>query len=53
MFGLGLRTIERIGAEIEELLAPLRGTASIFAERAFGGRYLDVEPDRRLWHGTV
>jgi Cu(I)/Ag(I) efflux system membrane protein CusA/SilA len=46
VFGLGLRTIERIGAEIEELLAPLRGTASIFAERAFGGRYLDVEPDR-------
>jgi Cu(I)/Ag(I) efflux system membrane protein CusA/SilA len=28
------------------LLAPLRGTASIFAERSFGGRYLDIQPDR-------
>ncbi len=46
VFGPDLREIERIGGEIETLLAPLRGTASIYAERAFGGRYLDVEPDR-------
>ena len=46
VFGADLRTIERIGGEIEALLAPLPGTASIFAERSFGGRYLDIEPDR-------
>ncbi|MBI3981524.1 MAG: efflux RND transporter permease subunit, partial [Gemmatimonadetes bacterium] len=46
IFGPDLRTIERIGGEIEALLAPLRGTASIYAERAFGGRYLDIRPNR-------
>lgn len=46
IFGPDLRTIERLGGEIEATLAPLRGTASIFAERAFGGRYLDIRPDR-------
>ncbi len=46
IFGPDLRTIERIGGEIEALLAPIRGTASIYAERSFGGRYLDIQPDR-------
>jgi Cu(I)/Ag(I) efflux system membrane protein CusA/SilA len=46
IFGPDLGTIERIGAEIEALLAPLPGTASIYAERNFGGRYLDIVPDR-------
>ena len=46
IFGSDLRTIEQIGAEIERRLADLPGTASIFAERAFGGRYLDVQPGR-------
>ncbi len=46
VFGPDLQTIERIGGEIEALLAPLAGTASIFAERSFGGRYLDIHPDR-------
>jgi copper/silver efflux system protein len=46
IFGPDLRTIEAIGAQVERLLAPLAGTASIYAERAFGGRYLDVRPDR-------
>jgi len=46
IFGPDLRTIERIGAEIEGRLAPLRGTASIYAERSFGGRYLDIRPNR-------
>ncbi|MGH7699124.1 MAG: efflux RND transporter permease subunit, partial [Gemmatimonadales bacterium] len=46
IFGPDLRTIERLGGEIEALLAPVSGTASIFAERAFGGRYLDIHPDR-------
>ena len=46
IFGPNLRTIEGIGQEIERLLAPVPGTASIYAERSFGGRYLDIRPDR-------
>ncbi|MGH7606596.1 MAG: efflux RND transporter permease subunit, partial [Gemmatimonadales bacterium] len=46
IFGPDLQVIERIGGDIEALLAPVRGTASIFAERSFGGRYLDIRPDR-------
>ena len=46
IFGPDLRTIEEIGGEIERLLAPVPGTASVYAERSFGGRYLDIQPDR-------
>ena len=46
IFGPELRTIEHIGGEIETLLSSVAGTASIYAERSFGGRYLDVRPDR-------
>jgi Cu(I)/Ag(I) efflux system membrane protein CusA/SilA len=45
IFGPDLRTIQRIGQDIERTLARLPGTASIFAERSFGGRYLDIRPD--------
>ncbi len=45
IFGPDLEVIQRIGLQIEETLAPLRGTASIYAERSFGGRYLDIRPD--------
>ncbi len=45
IFGPDLQTIQRIGREIERVLAPLPGTASVFAERSFGGRYLDIRPD--------
>jgi copper/silver efflux system protein len=44
IFGPDLETIQRIGHDIERALAPLPGTASIYAERSFGGRYLDVRP---------
>ena len=46
IFGPDLRVIQEIGGEIEAALSPLRGTASIYAERSFGGRYLDIQPDR-------
>ncbi len=46
VFGPDLGTIESIGQDIEQLLSPVRGTASIFAERSFGGRYLDIRPNR-------
>ena len=42
IFGPDLETIQRIGHDIEQALAPLPGTASIYAERSFGGRYLDI-----------
>jgi Cu(I)/Ag(I) efflux system membrane protein CusA/SilA len=45
IYGPDLQVIQRIGQEIEEALAPVPGTASIYAERSFGGRYLDIEPD--------
>ncbi len=45
IFGPDLEVIQRIGHDIEETLAGLRGTASIYAERSFGGRYLDIRPE--------
>ncbi|PYP41559.1 MAG: CusA/CzcA family heavy metal efflux RND transporter, partial [Gemmatimonadetes bacterium] len=45
IYGPDLQEIQRIGGEIERALAPVRGTASIYAERSFGGRYLDIRPD--------
>ena len=47
VFGPDLVTIQTVGAEIEALLAPVEGTGSIFAERSFGGRYLDIRPDSK------
>jgi Cu(I)/Ag(I) efflux system membrane protein CusA/SilA len=44
IFGPDLREIQRIGSDIESVLARLPGTASIYAERSFGGRYLDIRP---------
>jgi copper/silver efflux system protein len=45
IFGPDLETIQRIGQEIERVLAPLPGSASVYAERSVGGRYLDIRPD--------
>ena len=45
IFGPDLQVIQRIGRDIESALAGVAGTASIYAERSFGGRYLDIRPD--------
>jgi Cu(I)/Ag(I) efflux system membrane protein CusA/SilA len=45
IFGPDLQVIQRLGGEIERALAGVPGTASIYAERSFGGRYLDIRPD--------
>ncbi len=45
IFGPDLRVIQEIGSEIEAALSPLRGSASVYAERSFGGRYLDIQPN--------
>jgi Cu(I)/Ag(I) efflux system membrane protein CusA/SilA len=44
IFGPDLEVIQRIGHDIEGALSTLPGTASIYAERSFGGRYLDIRP---------
>ncbi len=45
--GPDLAVIERIGQDIEVLLADVPGTASVYAERVAGGRYVDVDIDRQ------
>ena len=44
--GPDLEVIEALGSEVERLLAVLDGTASVYAERVSGGRYVNVEIDR-------
>ena len=46
IFGPDLSTLDRIGKEVEGVLPSVAGTGSVFAERAVGGRYLDVTIDR-------
>ncbi|WP_237068190.1 efflux RND transporter permease subunit [Microbulbifer guangxiensis] len=44
--GPELAQIERIGTRLEAILGDLPGTASVYAERVAGGRYIDVDIDR-------
>ncbi|MGH7481389.1 MAG: efflux RND transporter permease subunit [Longimicrobiales bacterium] len=46
IFGPDLEVLDRIGQRIEDILPAMDGTNSVFAERAMGGRYLDIEVDR-------
>jgi Cu(I)/Ag(I) efflux system membrane protein CusA/SilA len=46
LFGPNLDTLDMIGKEIEGLLPAVQGTNTVFAERAVGGKYLDVTVDR-------
>ena len=45
--GPDLDVIERIGQDIERVLADVDGTASVYSERVAGGRYVDVDIDRK------
>ncbi|MGQ9368700.1 efflux RND transporter permease subunit [Azospirillum sp. ST 5-10] len=45
--GADLDEIGRIAARIEQAVKGVPGTASAYAERTVGGRYLDVDIDRR------
>ncbi|MDR4470474.1 MAG: CusA/CzcA family heavy metal efflux RND transporter [Nitrospira sp.] len=47
VLGPDLETIERIGVQIEQALAPIPGTKSAFAERLNEGYYLDIVVNRR------
>ncbi|MBL1141876.1 MAG: efflux RND transporter permease subunit [Proteobacteria bacterium] len=44
--GTDLKVIEDIGRQIEKALQDVPGTASVYAERVAGGRYLTVDIDR-------
>ncbi|HSG58709.1 MAG TPA: efflux RND transporter permease subunit [Woeseiaceae bacterium] len=45
--GPDLTVIERIGKDLERVLANVEGTASVYSERVAGGRYVDVDIDRQ------
>jgi Cu(I)/Ag(I) efflux system membrane protein CusA/SilA len=45
--GPDLKVIEGIGAELEPILNELEGTASVYAERVAGGRYVTIDIKRR------
>jgi Cu(I)/Ag(I) efflux system membrane protein CusA/SilA len=45
--GPDLEVIEKIGGELERVLADVAGTVSVYSERVAGGRYVDVDIDRR------
>ena len=44
--GPDLAVIQDIGKDLEDVLADVRGTASVYSERVAGGRYVDVDIDR-------
>ena len=44
--GPDLNVIQEIGQQLEDLLADLPGTASVYSERVAGGRYIKVDIDR-------
>jgi Cu(I)/Ag(I) efflux system membrane protein CusA/SilA len=46
--GTNLEEVDRIGAEIERVVKQVPGVTSAFAERLTGGRYIDVQIDRRV-----
>jgi Cu(I)/Ag(I) efflux system membrane protein CusA/SilA len=46
IFGPDLATLDRIGKQIEGILPAVKGTNTVFSERAVSGRYLDVTIDR-------
>ncbi|MDG3084980.1 efflux RND transporter permease subunit [Vibrio hannami] len=45
--GPDLKVIEDIGAELEPILNNIEGTASVYAERVAGGRYVTIDIKRR------
>ncbi|MES2358734.1 MAG: CusA/CzcA family heavy metal efflux RND transporter [Gemmatimonadota bacterium] len=46
IFGPSLDTLDEIGQKIEGILPAVPGTNTVFAERAIGGKYLDVTINR-------
>lgn len=47
IIGPNLKTIQAIGGKLERLLPQVKGTTSVYADRAAGGRYIQVDINRR------
>jgi Cu(I)/Ag(I) efflux system membrane protein CusA/SilA len=47
IFGSSLDEIQRIGENVETILRDVPGTRSIYAERAAGGFFVDITPNRK------
>lgn len=45
--GPDLNVIQEIGQRIEQVIEPIPGTVSVFSERTAGGRYIDIDIDRK------
>jgi Cu(I)/Ag(I) efflux system membrane protein CusA/SilA len=45
--GPDLSVIQKIGEEVEQIIKEVPGTASVFSERVAGGRYVNIDIDRR------
>jgi len=45
--GPSLSEIQKIGKEIDSVLRKLPGTASVYADRSVGGRYINIKIDRQ------
>ncbi len=46
ILGANLDEIQRLGEQVEKILRNITGTRSVFAERAAGGFFVDIEPKR-------
>src|SRR3982074_1676270 len=46
VIGTDLVEIDKLAKQIEQVLKTVPGTSSAYAERALGGYYLDITPDR-------
>ncbi len=44
--GPDLKVIQDIGLQLEKILKPVEGTASVYSERVAGGRYVNIDIDR-------
>lgn len=44
--GNDLKTIDRIGQDITKIMKPVKGTASVYADRVVGGRYINIDINR-------
>jgi len=45
--GPDLKVIQKLGAQAEQILRSVPGTATAYAERVTGGRYINIDIDRR------
>src|SRR6266446_2636940 len=53
VFGNDLAELDKLAKQIEAVVRTVPGTTSAFAERALGGYYLDIQPDRAALAGMA